>query len=205
MDAEPNYDARINLDLMDVFESDKWELPSTLFKDKDSIALRIFFEGLLDKKIPFEIIARGQGVGSWNGVQTVKDQAPKELSRYPGNTGTSKMDSTFVRLRKSEVLIHIDRAITLEINSFTDPVSSSITVSNGDLSEAMTKYKLTKNDILSAYRTVTILKSLKSEINILAGKYLNREEAKIVIDRFNKLWLKTKINVGRTSFKLDDF
>jgi hypothetical protein len=205
MDAEPNYDARINLDLMDVFESDKWELPGPLFKVKDSIALRIFFEGMLDKKIPFEIIARGQGVGSWNGVQTVKDQTPKEISRYPGNAATSKMDSTFVRLRKSEVLIHIDREITMEINSFTDPVSSSISISNEELNTGMIKYKLSKNDILSAYRTVTILKTLKSELNVLAGNYLNREEAKIVIDRFNKLWLKTKINVGRTSFKLDDF
>src|SRR5690606_4171338 len=50
MDAEPNYDARINLELIDIFESDKWELPGSLFKEKDSLALRIFFEGLLDKK-----------------------------------------------------------------------------------------------------------------------------------------------------------
>ncbi len=203
MDAEPNYDARINLELLDVFESDKWKLPGSLFKDNDSIALRIFFEGMLDKKIPFEIIARGQGVGSWNGIQTVKDYSAKELSRYPGNKG--KMDSTFVRLRKSEVLIHIDRAITMEVNSFTDPVSSSLSISNEEILTAMSKYKLSKNDILSAYRTATILKTLKTEINVLAGKYLNREEAKIVIDRFNKEWLKTRINVGRTLFKVEDF
>lgn len=205
MDAEPNYDARINLELVDVFESDKWELPKSLFQEKDSIALRIFFEGLLDKKIPFEIIARGQGIGKWNGVQTIKDESPKELSHYPGNASETKMDSTFLRLRKSEVLIHIDRAITMEINSFTDPVASSINISNEEFSSAMSKYKLSKNDILSAYRTATILNALKSELNLLAGKYLNREEAKIVIDRFNKLWEKTKINVGRTSFKLNNF
>lgn len=204
MDAAPNYDARINLELMDVFESDKWELSSSLFKEKDSISLRIFFEGLLDKKITFEIVARGQGVGMWNGIQTVKDQAPKELSRYPGNASETKMDSTFVRLRKSEVLIHVDREITLEVNSFTDPVSSSISISNEEINAAMAKYKLSKNDILSAHRTATILNALKSELNVLAGKYMNREEAKIVIDRFNKLWIKTRINVGRTSFKMAD-
>ena len=115
------------------------------------------------------------------------------------------MDSTFVRLRKSEVLIHIDRAITMEVNSFTDPVSSSLSISNEEILTAMSKYKLSKNDILSAYRTATILKTLKTEINVLAGKYLNREEAKIVIDRFNKEWLKTRINVGRTLFKVEDF
>lgn len=205
MDAEPNYDARINLELIDVFDSDKWDLPGSLFKEKDSIALRIFFEGLLDKKMPFEMIARGQGVGTWNGVQTIKDASPKELTRYPGDASKSKMDSTFVRLRKSEVFIHMDRSITLEVNSYTDPVSSSISISNAEIAASMTKYKLSKNDILSAHRTAEILKALKSEINVLAGKYLNREDAKIVIDRFNKLWVKTKINVGRTSFKLEDF
>lgn len=205
MDAEPNYDARINLELVDVFESDKWALPGTLFKEKDSLALRIFFEGLLDKKIPFEIIARGQGIGRWNNVQTVKEESPKELSSYPGDASQTKMDSTFVRLRKSEVLIHIDRSITLEINSFTDPVASSINITNDEIIAAMSKYKLSKNDILSAYRTAAILNTLKSELNVLAGKYMNREEAKIVIDKFNKLWLKTKINVGRTSFKLTSF
>ncbi len=205
MDAAPNYDARINLELYDVFESDKWELPSRLFQEKDSVALRIFFEGMLDKKVPFEIIARGQGIGKWNGVQTIKDEKPNELARYPGNPSESKMDSTFLRLRKSEVLIHIDRAITLEVNSYTDPVKSSIQVTNEELSSAMVKYGISKNDVLSAYRTAAILNALKSELNVLAGQYLNREDAKIVIDRFNKEWLQTKIALSRTSVKLSNF
>ena len=35
-----------------------------------------------------------------------------------------------------------------------------------------------------------------------AGTYLTREQAKLVIDRFNKEWLKTKIAIGSTSIKL---
>ena len=66
----------------------------------------------------------------------------------------------------------------------------------------MNKYHLSQNDVLSAYRTVSILKALKSEMNVLAGKYLSREEATIVIDRLNKEIIKTKISVGATSFKL---
>ncbi|MGB0915606.1 MAG: hypothetical protein ACPGVI_06010, partial [Crocinitomicaceae bacterium] len=204
MDAEPNYDARINLELNDVFASDKWELPSPLFGAKDSVALTVFFESLLDKKTSFDIVARGQGIGKWDGAQTVKDWKPTELSKYPGNAAKSKFDSTFVRLRKSELMIHIDREISLEINSFTDPVKSSLSISNEDINAARTKYKLTKNDILSAYRSAEILRRLKSEINVLAGKYLSREEARIVIDRFNKKWAKTRISVGATSFKLDE-
>jgi hypothetical protein len=101
-------------------------------------------------------------------------------------------------------MIHIDREIKLEINSFTDPVQSNISISNTEISAAMAKYKLSKNDVLSAYRTAEILRQLKTEVNVLAGKYLSREDAKIVIDRFNKQWAKTKISVGATSFKHED-
>lgn len=201
MDAEPHYDARINLNLEDVFASDKWDLPSPLLGPQDSVAMTVFFEGLLDKKIPFDIIARGQGIGMWDGVHTVKDQNPQELASYPGNSAESKFDSTFVRLRKSEVLIHIDRGILLTVNSFTDPVRSSLDVSNETITAAMVKYKLSKNDVLSAYRSASILRELKNEINVLAGRYLKREEASIVIDRFNKELDKVRVSVGSTSFK----
>ena len=201
MDAEPNYNARINLELNDVFASDKWNLPSPLFSDKDSVAIQVFFEGLLDKKTSFEMIFRGQGIGKWDGTHTIKNYNPTELKAYPGNAHQTKMDSTFLRLRKSELMIHMDRDICLEINSFTDPVASSITISNEDISSAMLKHKLSKNDILSAYRTLAIMDAMKIEINVLAGKYLSRENAMLVIDRFNKEWSKTKISVGRTSFK----
>lgn len=205
MDAEPNYDARINLELNDVFASDQWDLPQSLFRDQDSVALHVFFESLLDKKIDFNIISRGQGIGKWNGVKTIKNNKPETLDRYPGTPSNSKMDSTFVRLRKSEVMVRIDRDIVLEVNSFTDPVRSSISVSNETILSAMSKYQLSKNDILSAHRTATIMIALQKEINTLAGTYLSREDATKVIDRFNKVWRKTRISVGRTSFKLSDF
>lgn len=202
MDAKPHYDARINLELNDVFESDKWNLPKALFAHEDSVSVRVFFEGLLDKKLEFSIVARGQGIGKWDGHRTIKDYSPTELANYPGTASVSKMDSTFLRLRKSEVTIHVNRDIRMEINSFTDPVKSNISVSNEEVEAAMKKYNLSKNEVLSALRTAEIMRRLKSELNILAGEYLTREEAKIVIDRFNNQWEKTKISVGRTSFKL---
>ncbi|PHR29587.1 MAG: hypothetical protein COA38_11225 [Fluviicola sp.] len=204
VDAAPNYNARINLELNDVFASDKWELPKKLFADKDSVALLIFFEGLLDKKVDFAIIGRGQGIGNWNGTQTVKAYKPEELDRYPGEAAITKMDSSFLRLRKSELLINMDRNIVVNVNSYTDPVRSSIDISNSDISSAMAKFGLSKNDILSAYRTHSILMEFKSEINVLAGKYLSREQASTVIDRFNKQLAKTRVSVGRTSFKLSE-
>ena len=202
MDAIPDYDARVRLELEDVFDSDKWELKGPLFSDKDSVALHVFFEGLLNRKTNFDLIARGQGIGKWDGSRTVKDVHPLELNKYPDNAAITKFDTIFKRLRKSEVLIHIDRSIRLEINSFTDNISSNIVIENDNIQSEMGKYGLSKNEILSALRTASIMRALKEEINVLSGKYLSRENASIVIDRFNKKWSKTRISVGPTSFKL---
>ena len=115
-----------------------------------------------------------------------------------------RMDSSYLRLRKSELFVTLDREIKLVINSFTDPVSSNIKIEKENINALILKYNLTKNDILSSYRTLTILNKMKSELNLLAGKYFSREEAKIIIDRLNREINKVKINVGATSIKQSD-
>lgn len=203
--AVPRYDIRINLAMVDVFESDDWKLDRSLFNESDSVSVRMFFEAMLDRKLPLSVIARGQGVGEWNGVTVIKNFKPEELNRYPGDPSVSKMDSAFYRLRKTEVLIDLNRAISIEVNSYTDPVRSSLKELPLVFQEAMTKYGLSKNDILSAYRSYTVLMKLRKELNILAGSYMSREEAKMIIDRMNKEFDKTRISVGPTSFRLSDF
>jgi hypothetical protein len=91
----------------------------------------------------------------------------------------------------------------LEINSYTDPVASNLKISNAEVLELMKKYNLTKNQILSAFRSAEILMQLKDELNVLAGTYLDRATAKIVIDRLNSEIAKTKITVGKASFKIN--
>ena len=211
VDAKPTFDARVQIHLEDVFESDKWALKGNLLAASDSVAVRQFFEALTVKKNPFEIIVRGEGMGVWDGSRVVKQTDPeaKELNAYPGATAeerqVSRMDSTFARLRKSEVLINLNRGVLLEINSFTDPVASGIAVSNEELKEKMEDYKLTKNQILSAYRSYAILMKLKEELNVLAGQYFKREEAKSLIDKLNTEISKVKIVIGATSVPLEEF
>lgn len=207
-DAEPNFNARLQVELQDVFQSDSWELDKALLSAKDSVALMQFFEGMLDKKVNFSIVARGQGVGMWDGCRTIKNPAPVEENSYPGANAEdrmkSRMDSSYMRLRRTELFIHLSREIKMEVNSYTDPVRSSLTISNEVISGLMEKYKLSKNEILSAMRTATVLQKMREEINVLAGTYLDREKAKLVIDRFNKELEKTRVSIGRTSIKLTD-
>ena len=113
------------------------------------------------------------------------------------------MDSTFLSLRKTEVLINLNRKITLEVNSFTDPVKSNISITESSILDLMKKYQLTKNQILSAYRSAEILLKLRDEMNVLAGTYFDRVNAKIIIDRLNTEINNTKITVGPASFKIN--
>jgi hypothetical protein len=207
-EAKPNYNARVQLSLNDVFASDAYTYENALLSPKDSVSIRQFFEALKDKKIPFEITARGNGIGYWNGTQVKRKSDRTELKSYPGNTKeaqTEAQNSTdFAQLRKTELLILLDRKIKLEVNSFTDPVMSNLTITNLEIQALMQKNGWTKNDILSAYRTAIILKKFKEEINVLAGIYLDRESAKIIIDRFNSEYSKTRISIGKHSLKVGE-
>ncbi|MEX2482927.1 MAG: hypothetical protein WED10_00105 [Brumimicrobium sp.] len=209
VDAIPLYNAQVQLNLNDVFEVDQHELEQTLFTKEDSIPVMELFEALQDNKRYFDVIARGAGIGKWKNFEPIKNYEPEELNNYPGDSekerDEAKNDSLFKRLRTTQVKILIDRCITLEVNSYTDPVKSNFTPPNEDFNEMMSQYKLSENDMLSAYRTYTTLKNIKQELNILAGKYLDRPEAKSAIDRINKAIDKSRISVGRTSFKYKEF
>ena len=89
----------------------------------------------------------------------------------------------------------------MEINSFTDPVRSKFEITNQSVADAKNKNNLTYNQILSAYRTASILFRLQEELNVKAGEYFDREKAKIIIDRLNTTFSQAKILVGKVSLK----
>lgn len=207
-DAIPNYEAKIQLALIDVFDSDNYKLNTSLFKPSDSIAVMEFFEAMLNNDLELKVIPRASGIGKWNGFKTVKDPDPVTMLSYPGDTKEEqqqeKNDTIFKRLRVSQIEINISRKIELLVNSFTDPVKSNFKTPSKVVSDLEKEYKLSKNEVLSIYRTYQILKTLKEELNILAGDYLSREDAKIVIDRLNKAIDKSSIYVSKYSLKFKE-
>lgn len=199
--ANPEYNAKIQLHLQDVFESNSWKLNNPLLKEEDSLSIRIFLEQLADKKKPFYIITRGNGIGQWNGTRTDYKSEQTELDSYT----LSKNDSTYKRLRTSEAFAYANHSLQLEINSFTDPVRSTFDIQNPKIMEYKSKSNLTYNQLLSAYRSAAILFQLQTELTLLAGTYFNREKANIIIDRLNTTINNAKILVGKTSIKASYF
>ena len=205
IDAKPGFDARLQLDLVDAFKPNSWTLDTPIFTNADSVAVRQLFEGLLNKKTPLTAVSRGQGIGAWNGQRTVKAADRTEMSAYPGSTAeeqeAARFSEEFVRLRSSEVNVTINRGIFIEVNTFTDPVKTNLKSGNEAIQNTINRYQLSGNDYLSALRTAAIIQKMKAELNILAGTYMNREEAKIVIDRLNKTLDGLRVSTGATSWK----
>ena len=77
------------------------------------------------------------------------------------------MDSTFSRLRKTELIIKTKQTIQLEINSYTDPVNSNLSITNPAVNTFMTKNNISKNEILSAYRSAFILKKINRHFGVM--------------------------------------
>ncbi len=209
-DAEPFYTAQLRMDMNDVFASDDFSFEkSRLIAPADSIGIMEFLEALQDDQMYLNIIARGQGIGRMENNQVIDHPEPDAVNSYPGATNEEQLRAkesiSFKQLRTTQVTLFVDRCITLEVNSYTDPVKSNFTPPSQAIADAMNQYNLSKNDVLSGYRTYATLKKLKQELNILAGDYLERPAAKAVIDRFNKAIEKTAITIGKTSFKYEEF
>jgi hypothetical protein len=206
MDARPNYNARIQLQAKDLFDSDDYKLNTQLIHKSDSVSVRLFMEALLNKDLDFEVIARGQGIGNFDGQKVIRDKDQLEMPNYPGDNPEIRAEirnsDNFAVLRLSEVYVNLDRKITLEVNSYTDPVKSNLKTDDESIQSQMSKYNWSKNEVLSALRTEALLRQLKTELNVLVGELFTRPEAKIIIDRLNKKLSKTKIAIGTDSMKV---
>ncbi|MCC5922453.1 MAG: hypothetical protein JJT77_01605 [Crocinitomicaceae bacterium] len=209
LDAKPFFNAKIQLNIIDQFASDKFELDGPLLTQNDSLAIRQFFEAMLDKNKPFKINAKGGGIGEMGKNGVIVALAQNEIANYPGSTkeerNNAKFSEEFQSLRTTGVFLLVDREIKWIVQSFTDPVKSNFLAPNKTIQEKAKQYKWTSNQLLSAYRTYAVMKQLQDELNIWAGKILTREEAVLVIDRLNKTIDKSSITIGNRSIKFKDF
>ncbi len=210
VDIEPFYDADIKIEFRDLFESDAYTLSKTIFQEKDSSLLKKFFRQIDDSQLTFIFEINGNGVGKWENGSLVKDLEVVELPSYPGKTAeemkVARADSTFSSLRKTNLFMKVDRLIYFRIDSYTDPVVSNLIVKNHNkIQELITSGKITKNDALSAFRSVAVMNQLKLELNINASKYLSQEKAKKLIDQLNSSIEKSRVKIGNEVLRYKDF
>ena len=207
-DMKPGFDRTIQFSAEDLFHSNSYQLSESIFQPTDSVALMELFEAI-SQKPSIEIIVRGQGVGEWKDGKISKQHPVFEEAFYPGETNEDKLrhkeDSLYKSKRRTEIYIDTKNGIQIEINAYTDPVRTDFMPEEPSLRKLREEKKITGNEALSAYRAAVVLKKVQDELNILAGTYLPRDKAKIVIDYFNKHIAKTRVTIGPYSVPLDQF
>jgi hypothetical protein len=154
-------------------------------------------QSLLTKKL--KITANANGIGKWNGSRVIKDLTALTSKK------TILLDSTSAKqLNKTELLAIINKEVSLTASSFTDDRIAGIEITNSKLQTLITLKKVTKNDVLTAYRTQTALTKFKAEFTAYVSKNLSVDDSNKIIRKLNKSWSKIKVNIGTTSIKLTD-
>lgn len=209
VDLEPFYDADIKLDFKDLFESDAYQLTKSIFTEKDSVLLNRFFKQINNKALSFTFEINGNGVGKMQNGELIKDPTPTELRSYPGSNSEewkiSRQQKEFSDLRKTVLYLKVDRMVNVKIDSYTDPVQSNLVVKSSRIQELINEGKISKNDALSAYRSLAVLNQLKLELNVQASKHLEPENAKRLIDQMNNAIEKSRVKIGNEYLRIKDF
>ncbi len=206
VDVVPFYDADFELTFKDVFKSDDFQYKNELFVTKDTTFLKQIFAEFKKTPYAFELNLAGFGVGKWVDSVLIRDPAQSEQSSYPGENQEARQkareSAEYKSLRQSALYIKMNRTMQIQINSATDPVKSNLVSEEFDTEAFTTENEITKNELLSALRTRTILLQLKKELTKAAPKYLNTTEAKKFIDTLDLAFQKAKIKVGDKEVKL---
>jgi hypothetical protein len=208
IDALPYYDADFQLKLEDRFEPDSYNFSQVIFTKVDSSLLKLLFEEFKKNNLPFILQLQANGVGIWNGETVIRDEKQNEMMSYPGASNEEKLLSrqsiTFKQLRYSNLSIKLSRSLNIRINSFTDPVASSLSLKDLKLEELAKEYNLTKNEVLSALRCISLLQKLKEDLSYQAINYLTQTNSKKFIDKLEGAIQKSKIQIGNIYIRLKD-
>ena len=206
VDAEPFYDADLEVRFQDVFEPDAYEYHGTIFSSKDSIFFKTLFSEYLKNKLAIAFSLQGNGIGFWYDSTIIRDAAQKELDGYPGNTAEEKniarQSYDFKSLRQSRLRIKINRSLQIQIMSTTDPVVSKVQSPYFSVDALMKNNQLNRNEVLSILRTRSLVNQLKKELVTQASLYLDPTEAKRFIDAMDGALNNTKYTVGDRFIKL---
>lgn len=182
-----------NIKLEDAFGIDSYKLGVSILSINDSVKIKEFINYIHSnpKKIQLNLSGNGLGAEQSNG-KLIKQNQPSYFDEYP--SGQQEKDKA---LRSSTIKIDLGKSLNLSIASYTDGFKSKINPSNKKLVSFMAKNAhLTKNEILTALRTMALLYQLANEIEILGSKFFENGEQKTAANLIRKMGSKAKIQFG---------
>lgn len=188
------------LSFNDVFETDQYNLKDFYLKETERFELsKLLYQSLiLKKQLLFDI--KGNGVGKIEKGQIVCS-TEKELDSYPGETKEeqtiAKQTEEFKNLRSTRLkLFENEENIVLNIESFTDPVKSNFSKKTIKVQPIKEKYKLTENQLLSVFRSYTVLEKFYGELLRAANFHFEGNEKDKLLNNVKKAFEKSSIVAG---------
>ena len=209
VDYNPFQFPDISFSVKDIFQSDKDELAKSFkIKKEDSLKLIKLFQNLKDIK-PIELNLSGNGIAVWKNGKVIRDSTQSELLNYPGATTEERTEAknsfSFASLRKINVQVKYDYQLHLSIESFTDPVRSNFKPKTTWQKECVSNSIFSKNDLLSAYRTLFTLQEFGKKLTNLAKLSMNDD----LFKAFEKQWKydlnRARIKIGEKLYPLSSF
>ncbi len=209
VDIEPMYDADLRIEFFDSFDSDAFQLNRSIFTEKDTATLRKLFDRISKKSPSLRIEVIGNGIGKWEDGRLLRDPEQLEMKNYPGKNSiewrVSRAEPRFARLRKTMLYMKIDKELHLKIDSYTDPVVSNLIAPSNVVSKMIEDGQITKNEALSAYRSLAVLEKLKIELSIYAAQYLPPDKAKNWMDSLNNYINRSTVSIGKFNLNYGEF
>ena len=197
------------LSFQDNFKTDSYYTSPFYLKENERFELaKILYQILLDKKdLLFDL--NGNGVGKLVNNQVVTSDQ-KEIDKYPGETKEEQQKaknlSEFKNLRKTILeLKETDEAVVLKIDSYTDPVKSNFSKKNIKVQPLKEKYKITENQLLSAFRTYSIFEKFYGEMLRSVYFSFDENERDKLLTILKKTFEKSSIQAGGKKIKLKEF
>jgi len=136
----------------------------------------------------------------------VRDPLQRELQAYPPRETTTGIDTRdtepFKSLRNTTIQIKLNRSLQIRIASTTDPVKSNVVSEHFDTDAFCQTNDISKNELLSALRTRSMLIQLRKELVQYATVYLTNVEAKKFIDALDNAIQKSTMKIGIKPIKL---
>ena len=188
------------LEFSDIFETDKYRIKDFYIKETERFELsKLLYQSLILKKsILFDV--KGNGVGKLDKGKIVISNE-KELDSYPGENKEeqviNKQSKEFKQLRSTSLkMFETEENIVLNIESFTDPVKSNFSKKSIIVQPIKEKYKLTENQLLSVFRSYTVLEKFYGELLRAANFHFEGNDKSKLLSSIKKAFEKSTILAG---------
>lgn len=195
IDEIPYYNAKINKQFKNEFASVGWKLNSTIFINKDSLALKELMTSLTKEKKKITIRLNANGIGYWDGSRVIKNS-------FIGKDSITESNENIINL--SELIIENNKTIDVLINSNFNHSEMKFEIKNEKIKAFINENKITNQEIVTLYRCALVFKNFEKYFIESSCRYTTKEEQVIIRKKIDKLKKKGKINIHGKSIAMSE-